>query len=132
MSGGGGGGRWIVHLINKVVFRAGSQYCCNTRCVLPCRLVAETGTMSGGGGKPRGGRMKLGNAAPRAAAADGKAAAKELAATEAQLAEVEGQLRQTRNERWVDTAGLCCAVLHGRLSRLLYYVLFLIEFNSAA
>jgi hypothetical protein len=43
--------------------------------------------------------MKLGNAAPRAAAADGKAAAKELAATEAQLAEVEAQLRQTRNER---------------------------------
>jgi hypothetical protein len=70
--------------------------------------------MSGGGGKPRGGRMKLGNAAPRAAAADGKAAAKELAATEAQLAEVEAQLRQTRNERWVGMAGLCCAVLHWR------------------
>lgn len=83
------------HMCASTVFCSASH----ARCLL--LLLAESGTMSGGGGKPRGGRMKLGNAAPRAAAAaDGKAAAKELAATEAQLAEVEGQLRQTRNERY--------------------------------
>ncbi|WIA28149.1 hypothetical protein OEZ86_010718 [Tetradesmus obliquus] len=81
------------------------------------QLIAESGTMSGGGGKPRGGRMKLGNAAPRAAAAaDGKAAAKELAATEAQLAEVEGQLRQTRNER--DAAEKALAAAQRALAQL--------------
>lgn len=59
---------------------------------------AETGTMSGGGGKPKGGLIKLGNAAPRYAA-DAKAAARELAAAEGQLAQVEAQLRELRSER---------------------------------
>jgi hypothetical protein len=63
-------------------------------------LLAETGTMSGGGGKPRGGLIKLGNAALRAAGhGDAKAAAKELAAAEEQLAAVEEQLRVVRGER---------------------------------
>lgn len=59
---------------------------------------AETGTMSGGGGKPRGGLMKLGNAAPRAAV-DAKAAAKELAAAEGQLAAAEEQLKEARDQK---------------------------------
>lgn len=58
----------------------------------------ETGTMSGGGGKPKGGLIRLGNAAPRHAA-DAKAAAKELAAAEGQLTGVEQQLRHVRTER---------------------------------
>ena len=28
-------------------------------------MINETGTMTGGGGKPKGGRMLVGNAAPR-------------------------------------------------------------------
>ena len=58
----------------------------------------ESGTMSGGGGKPRGGLIKLGNAAPRAAV-DAKAAAKEMAAAEGQLAAAEEQLKLTRDQK---------------------------------
>eukprot|EP00887_Chlorella_sp_A99_P001225 scaffold14.g1225.t1 len=47
-------------------------------------LIEQSGTMSGGGGKPRGGRMCLGSAAPRPAP-DARAAAAELAAAEAEL-----------------------------------------------
>ena len=47
-------------------------------------MINEAGTMSGGGGKPRGGRMCLGNAAPRPAN-DTKADAAELASAEADL-----------------------------------------------
>ena len=39
-------------------------------------MINESGTMSGGGGRPRGGRMCLGSQAPRAA--DASAAAAEL------------------------------------------------------
>lgn len=46
--------------------------------------INESGTMTGGGGKPRGGRMCLGNAAPRAV--NTKAAASELAKDEQTLA----------------------------------------------
>ena len=47
-------------------------------------MINETGTMTGGGGKPRGGRMCLGNAAPRSA--DTKQAAAELAESETEFA----------------------------------------------
>jgi hypothetical protein len=50
--------------------------------------------MSGGGGKPRGGRICLGSAAPRSV--DTKAAGKELERAEAELAQQEGRLRQLR------------------------------------
>ena len=48
-------------------------------------MINESGTMSGGGGKPRGGRMCLGSQAPRAvdastAAADLEQATRDLAA----------------------------------------------------
>ena len=43
-------------------------------------MINDTGTMTGGGGKPRGGRMCLGNAAPRPA--NTRASAAELAAAE--------------------------------------------------
>ena len=43
-------------------------------------LINETGTMTGGGGKPRGGRMCLGNAAPKSQ--DTRQAAAELADAE--------------------------------------------------
>eukprot|EP00879_Flechtneria_rotunda_P017765 GHRR01018624.1.p2 GENE.GHRR01018624.1~~GHRR01018624.1.p2 ORF type:complete len:423 (+),score=212.45 GHRR01018624.1:1442-2710(+) len=63
------------------------------------QLIAESGTMSGGGGKPRGGLIRLGNSAPHTAVADGRAAAKELAAAEQKLAAAEQQLRQARTDR---------------------------------
>lgn len=46
-------------------------------------MINETGTMTGGGGRPRGGRICLGSAAPRAA--DTREAAAELAAAEQEL-----------------------------------------------
>lgn len=46
-------------------------------------MINETGTMTGGGGKPRGGRMCLGSAAPRAL--DTREAAAELATAEREL-----------------------------------------------
>lgn len=57
-------------------------------------MINESGTMSGGGGKPRGGRMCLGTAAPktldtRAAAAELQAAEEELGtSTEASIAKL--------------------------------------------
>ncbi len=41
------------------------------------QLIADSGTMSGGG-KPQTGRMALGNSAPRGAATDARAAEAEL------------------------------------------------------
>lgn len=64
------------------------------------QLIAESGTMSGGGGRPRGGKMRLGSAAPAGVAADAKALEKELAAAEKQLQQLEGQLRAARDARW--------------------------------
>lgn len=46
-------------------------------------MINESGTMSGGGGKPRGGRMCLGNAAPKAV--DAAASAQELEHAEKEL-----------------------------------------------
>lgn len=46
-------------------------------------MINESGTMSGGGGKPRGGRMCLGTAAPKSL--DTRAAAAELQAAEQEL-----------------------------------------------
>lgn len=45
-------------------------------------IINETGTMTGGGGRPRGGRMCLGNGAPKVV--DVKEAAAELARAEKQ------------------------------------------------
>ena len=47
-------------------------------------MINETGTMTGGGGKPRGGKICLGSAAPRAL--DMREAAAELAVAEGELA----------------------------------------------
>lgn len=47
-------------------------------------MINESGTMTGGGGKPRSGRMCLGTAAPRHA--DDKASASELMSAEKELA----------------------------------------------
>ena len=47
-------------------------------------MINETGTMTGGGGKPRGGKICLGSAAPRAL--DTREAAAELATAEGELA----------------------------------------------
>ncbi|KAF8072407.1 SMC4 [Scenedesmus sp. PABB004] len=79
------------------------------------QLIAESGTMSGGGGKPRGGLMRLGSAAPRPAV-DAKAAAKELADAEGQLAAAEAQLRQARADR--DAAERELAAAERELARL--------------
>ncbi len=45
-------------------------------CLMQGQLISESGTMSGGGGRPKGGRMRLGSAAPSSSAADAKAAEK--------------------------------------------------------
>lgn len=58
-------------------------------------MINESGTMSGGGGKPRGGRMRLGSAAPKAA--DPRAAAAELQAAEQELAASQEALRAARD-----------------------------------
>ena len=47
-------------------------------------MINESGTMTGGGGKPRAGRMCLGSAAP--CRADDKASASELISAEKELA----------------------------------------------
>lgn len=60
------------------------------------QLITEAGTMSGGGSKPRGGRMCLGSVAPRKPA-DASAAAAELAAAEAQLEELSSALKAARD-----------------------------------
>lgn len=46
-------------------------------------MINESGTMTGGGGKPRGGRICLGNAPPKAV--DTKTAQAELAQAETEL-----------------------------------------------
>ncbi|KAJ9516738.1 hypothetical protein QJQ45_027143, partial [Haematococcus lacustris] len=62
------------------------------------QLIAESGTMSGGGGKPQRGRMALGTAAPKsAAAADAKEAAVELRQAEQQLEQVHAALGRARD-----------------------------------
>ncbi|KAL6780915.1 SMC4 [Auxenochlorella protothecoides x Auxenochlorella symbiontica] len=54
-------------------------------------VINEAGTLSGGGGRPKGGRIALGTAAPRAGAAPGgQDAAAELAGAEKELGEAEG------------------------------------------
>ncbi|PSC72157.1 structural maintenance of chromosomes 4 [Micractinium conductrix] len=58
-------------------------------------MINESGTMTGGGGKPRGGRMLLGSAAPRAV--DGRAAAAELQTAEAELNASQEALRAARD-----------------------------------
>lgn len=45
-------------------------------------MINDSGTMTGGGGKPRGGRMRLGSGAPKPV--DQRAAAAELEAAEKQ------------------------------------------------
>jgi hypothetical protein len=39
-------------------------------CMCQGELISESGTMTGGGGKPRRGKMRLGLGAPAAAASD--------------------------------------------------------------
>jgi structural maintenance of chromosome 4 len=57
-------------------------------------MINETGTMSGGGSKPRGGRLLLGNAAPRTA--NGKDAAVELREVEKELESAVNALKDAR------------------------------------
>jgi structural maintenance of chromosome 4 len=60
-------------------------------------MINESGTMSGGGGKPRGGRMCLGASVPKAAAVvDAREAAAELKNAEAELAAAAAALAQAR------------------------------------
>lgn len=66
-------------------------------------LIAESGTMSGGAGRPQRGRMCLGSSAPKGTgAADARAVAAELKAAEQQLE----QVRQDR--RLGDTCIVAC------------------------
>ena len=59
------------------------EHCVVLCCVVQGEMINESGTMSGGGGKPRGGRMCLGKAA--LASIDTQAAAAELQAAEQEL-----------------------------------------------
>jgi structural maintenance of chromosome 4 len=63
------------------------------------QLIADSGAMTGGGGRPRGGRMRTGSAAPTGVAADAKAAEKELGLAERQMGELEQQLKVARDQR---------------------------------
>lgn len=67
----------------------------HTHHTLQGEMINESGTMTGGGGKPRGGRMCLGSAAPKAA--DPRAAAAELQAAEEELAASQDALRVARD-----------------------------------
>lgn len=58
-------------------------------------MINESGTMTGGGGRPRAGRMCLGSAAPRRT--DDKASAAELAAAEKELAVTQKVRPKPRN-----------------------------------
>ncbi|KAL4452508.1 hypothetical protein ABPG75_008170 [Micractinium tetrahymenae] len=58
-------------------------------------MINESGTMTGGGGQPRGGRMRIGKEAPRSV--DQRAAAAELQAAEAELAASQEALREARD-----------------------------------
>lgn len=87
----------------------GIVLCCVRR--LQGQLIADSGTMSGGG-KPQTGRMALGNQAPRGAATDARAA-------EAELREVERQADELGKVRvcvflcalvYVDEGNRVCAV----------------------
>lgn len=59
-------------------------------------LIAESGTMSGGGGKPRGGRICLGKQAPKSV--DTRAAAAELERAEAELKQQTAAHQQARRK----------------------------------
>ena len=52
------------------------------------QLISESGTMSGGGGRPSRGRMALGSAAPKGGNLDAKAVQAELKQAEQQLEEI--------------------------------------------
>ena len=68
----------------------------NSLCAVQGDLIAENGTMSGGGGNVRTGKMCLGNAAPQTAS-DREVRA-ELERLEATLAQLEGQLQVCGSE----------------------------------
>ena len=71
-------------------------------------MINEAGTLTGGGGKPRGGRMCLGTAAPRAI--DSREAASELASAEQQLEQQMQVSPCTKNPiRPIVTAQSCCS-----------------------
>ena len=57
-------------------------------------MINENGTMSGGGAKPRGGRLRLGNSAPKTT--DGKEAVADLQAAEKQLEAALAALKDMR------------------------------------
>ena len=84
-------------------------------------MINETGTMTGGGGKPRGGKICLGSAAPRAL--DTREAAAELAVAEGELAaSTQVQLRYLgsgiRHNCMLDTreAAAELAIVEGELA----------------
>jgi structural maintenance of chromosome 4 len=57
-------------------------------------MINESGTMTGGGGKPRGGRMCIGSQAPKSV--DARAAAQELQAAEQELSGSQEVLKEAR------------------------------------
>ncbi|KAI3438320.1 hypothetical protein D9Q98_000754 [Chlorella vulgaris] len=59
-------------------------------------MINEAGTMTGGGGKPRGGRMCIGSQAPKGV--DSRAAAQELQAAEQELSSSQEALREARGQ----------------------------------
>jgi structural maintenance of chromosome 4 len=67
-------------------------------------MINETGTMSGGGGKPRGGKMCLGSGAPKPV--DARAAAVELEIAEVELEKVQQKLATARATASEATANL--------------------------
>ncbi|GAX79886.1 hypothetical protein CEUSTIGMA_g7326.t1 [Chlamydomonas eustigma] len=62
------------------------------------QLISESGTMSGGGGRPSRGRMALGSSAPKGGNVDAKAAQAELKQAEEELQSVTQALKSTRDK----------------------------------
>lgn len=60
-------------------------------------MINESGTMTGGGGRPRSGRMCIGSQAPRSL--DARAAAEELQLSEGELSAIQDALRDARGQK---------------------------------
>lgn len=75
--------RWLERSLTQATAHAAPSQQAAAAVPLQGEMINESGTMSGGGGKPRGGRMCLGNAAPRTL--DTQAATAELAQAEQEL-----------------------------------------------
>ena len=86
--------------------------CLRTERMSQGEMINDSGTMTGGGGKPRGGRMRLGSGAPRPV--DKRAAAAELEASEKQE-HASAQVRLPTHHLSCHTSGTQCLACYSIL-----------------